>query len=155
MGLEYSVAKFRLLLAVVLLVALCATPSADAQPAEVKARYQHFLNQHVFGGMNEKQCDSVIGKRGITQGDTNNCKETNTFILATQEQVRAVCQEGGKPKGGNLYESTKPFPVITCRLQSGGRQPKCKYRGQKSTRTITVGCAQTWPVHYDGDDLII
>uniref|UniRef100_A0A8B9KGH3 Ribonuclease like 3 n=1 Tax=Astyanax mexicanus TaxID=7994 RepID=A0A8B9KGH3_ASTMX len=144
-------------LAVVLLVALCATPSADAQPAEVKARYLHFLNQHVFGGMNEKQCDSVIRKRGITQGDTNNCKETNTFILATQQQVRAVCQEGGthKPNTRDLYESTKPFPVITCSLQSGDRQPKCKYRGQRSTRHITVGCAQTWPVHYDGDDLII
>lgn len=139
--------------AVVLLVALCATPSADAQPAEVKARYLNFLDQHVYGSMNENQCDSVIGKRRITQGATNNCKETNTFILATQKQVRAVCQQGGTHKTRDLYESNQPFAVITCRLTSGQTRPHCQYRGQRSTRTITLGCDQTWPVHYDGDTL--
>ncbi|XP_072539865.1 ribonuclease-like 3 [Salminus brasiliensis] len=143
--------------AVVFLLALCATLSADAQPAEVKERYVHFLNQHVFGSMNENKCDSVIRdpNRRITAGDTNKCKEINTFVLATHEQVRAVCQKGGIHKTRNLYQSTKPFPVVTCRLKSGERHPRCEYRGKQSTRIITVGCDQEWPVHYEEDTLVI
>ncbi|XP_017569346.1 ribonuclease-like 3 [Pygocentrus nattereri] len=138
-------------LAVVLLLALCA----HAQPADVMSRYKHFLNQHVFGNMNTGLCDSVIRTRKITAGITNNCKEINTFILATHEQVRAVCQEGGIPKGRNLYESTKPFAVVICRLRSGDRRPSCTYDGKRSTRTITVACDQQWPVHYEEDRLFV
>ncbi|KAI4887352.1 hypothetical protein NFI96_007485 [Prochilodus magdalenae] len=141
--------------AVVLLLALYSTLSADAQPADVMHRYKHFLNQHVFGNMNTGLCDSVIRNRKITAGSSNDCKPVNTFILATHEQVRAVCQKGGRPKGGDLYESTKPFAVVICRLKSGDRRPKCVYDGKRSTRTITVACDQEWPVHYQEDSLFV
>ncbi|KAK1787458.1 hypothetical protein P4O66_002742 [Electrophorus voltai] len=73
--------------AVGLLLALSATLLVDAQPADVRSRYIHFLTQHVYGGMNTNKCSKVIGQRHITEGNTNNCKEINTFILATHEQV--------------------------------------------------------------------
>ncbi|KAI4896981.1 hypothetical protein NFI96_002573 [Prochilodus magdalenae] len=141
--------------AVLLLLALYAALYADAQPQNVTDRYIH--KQHVFGNMNTQKCDSEIAKRKITHGDSNNCKPVNTFIVAEKKQIRAVCQKGGKPKGGNLYESTKPFPVVICRLKSGERHPKCVYSGGKkaSTRKITVACDQGWPVHYEEDTVVV
>ncbi|XP_035383430.1 ribonuclease-like 3 [Electrophorus electricus] len=138
--------------AVGLLLALSATLLVDAQPADVRSRYIHFLTQHVYGGMNTNKCSKVIGQRHITEGNTNNCKEINTFILATHEQVRAVCSDGGTPKGRNLYESTKPFAVVICKRKPGA---SCVYNGKRSTRTIIVACDRGWPVHYQEDNLVL
>uniref|UniRef100_A0AAY5F338 Ribonuclease A-domain domain-containing protein n=1 Tax=Electrophorus electricus TaxID=8005 RepID=A0AAY5F338_ELEEL len=138
-----------------LLLALSATLLVDAQPADVMRRYKHFLTQHVYGGMNTNKCSKVINQRHITEGNTNNCKEINTFILATHEQVRAVCSDGGIPKGRNLYESTKRFPLVICKLKKGVRCPKCKYNGKRSTRTIIVACDRGWPVHFEDSKIVL
>ncbi|XP_073710706.1 ribonuclease-like 3 [Misgurnus anguillicaudatus] len=138
--------------AVILLLVLCASLSTDAQPADVRQRYEKFLRQHVYGKMNERICDSEIRKRQITLSDTDNgCKEVNTFIQANGNTVRAVCTGGGTiyNKQRNLYISNNPFPVITCKLTGGTRRPNCVYRGHKSTRKIVVACEQGWPTHYD------
>lgn len=138
--------------AVILLLVLCASLSTDAQPADVRQRYEKFLKQHVYGNMNERICDREISKRHITKPNTDNgCKEVNTFILANKETVKAICTGGGAiyNKNKDLYMSTQPFAVVTCSLKSGARHPKCSYRGNKSTRKIVVGCEQGWPTHYD------
>uniref|UniRef100_A0AAY5EHG8 Ribonuclease A-domain domain-containing protein n=1 Tax=Electrophorus electricus TaxID=8005 RepID=A0AAY5EHG8_ELEEL len=118
-------------------------------PSTVLLALQAFLTQHVIEDMKQTS-DQVINQRHITEGNTNNCKEINTFILATDEQVRAVCSDGGTPKGRNLYESTKRFPLVICKLKKGVRCPKCEYNGKRSTRTIIVACDRGWPVHFEG-----
>uniref|UniRef100_A0AAY5ED23 Ribonuclease A-domain domain-containing protein n=1 Tax=Electrophorus electricus TaxID=8005 RepID=A0AAY5ED23_ELEEL len=138
-----------------LLLALSATLLVDTQTTDVMRRYKHFLRQHVIEDMELNQCDQVINKRNINKCNTNNCKEINTFILATDEQVRAVCSDGGTPKGRNLYESTKRFPLVICKLKKGARCPKCEYNGKKSRQTITVACVKGWPVHFEGSNIVL
>lgn len=134
----------------VMLLALCAVPPAEAQPEDVAQRYKKFLNQHVYGDMAEAWCDGVIKQREITEGNSNNCKKVNSFIRATKKQVKAVCEKAGKPLGGDIYESTKPFSVVTCNWQSGLTVPRCVYgKGVRSNRYIRIACNDGWPVHYD------
>lgn len=138
--------------AVILLLVMCALFSTDAQPADVRQRYEKFLRQHVYGNMNEHICDREISKRHITQPNTDNgCKEVNTFIQANKDTVRAVCTGGGEiyNKNKDFYMSNQPFAVVTCTHKSGARHPKCTYRGNKSTRKIVVKCEQDWPTHYE------
>ncbi len=145
MGIRHSI--------VILLLVLCASLSTYGQTEEeVKQRYKKFIRQHVFGAMNVQRCDSEIRTRHITGSQNDNsCKEVNTFILANNNQVKAVCTGGGTrlPENRDLYMSNKPFPVVACTLISGERHPKCAYRGHKSTRKIVVGCAGDWPTHYE------
>uniref|UniRef100_A0A673KSI3 Ribonuclease like 2 n=1 Tax=Sinocyclocheilus rhinocerous TaxID=307959 RepID=A0A673KSI3_9TELE len=122
----------------------------------MKPRYQKFLNQHLGPHVNAHACDSEIRKRDITaSGTANSCKKVNTFIQANKNDIKVVCgRNGGTPQGNNLFKSNQPFPVVTCKLQSGQRHPNCQYRGKKgktSTRYIVLGCDQEWPVHYDED----
>ncbi|XP_067271573.1 ribonuclease-like 3 [Pseudorasbora parva] len=136
--------------AVILLLVFCVSFSAlHAQPDHIKPRYQKFLNQHFGPDMSEQKCSSEIRKRGIT-GTDDGCKPVNTFIQANSNNIRAVCGRGGTPQGGNLFKSNQPFPVITCKLQSGVRPPRCEYgKGKMSTRYVVLGCAEGWPVHYE------
>ncbi|KAI5630417.1 ribonuclease like 2 precursor [Silurus asotus] len=133
------------------LLVLSTVLFAEAQPANVMPRYKNFLNQHVYGDMAESWCTSEIRSRKITDGNSNNCKDVNTFIRATKEQVKAVC---GKATGD--YTSGQPFSVVTCKLHSGERQPKCEYKkGEKSNRYIRIACDQGWPVHYDEGYIVV
>ncbi|XP_067253070.1 ribonuclease-like 3 [Chanodichthys erythropterus] len=119
-------------------------------PENIKPRYENFLNQHFGPDMTVKNCDSVIKKRGIIRGGTENgCKEINSFINANSKDIRAVCEKAGTPQGGDLFKSNQPFPVITCKLKSGEKHQKCEYRGVSDTRYIVLGCDHGWPVHYD------
>ncbi|XP_053341205.1 ribonuclease-like 3 [Clarias gariepinus] len=140
--------RFGLVLVFVLWVAL----PAEAQPPNVIHRYRNFLNQHVYSDMSEKKCNSEIDKRRITDGNTNNCKKVNTFIKASSNLIKTVC---GRATG--LYTSGQPFPVVTCKLQSGDRRPHCDYgrKGYESTRYIKIACDQGWPVHYQEDEVVV
>ncbi|KAL1261988.1 hypothetical protein QQF64_007253 [Cirrhinus molitorella] len=87
MGIRHSI--------MILLLALCASLSTNGQTEEVKERYKKFIRQHVFGAMNVQRCDSEIRTRRITGSQNDNsCKEVNTFILANNKQVKAVCTGG-------------------------------------------------------------
>ncbi|XP_053086290.1 ribonuclease-like 3 [Pangasianodon hypophthalmus] len=135
----------------VLLLVLCAVLPAEAQPPNVIHRYRNFLNQHVYIDMTERKCTSEIYKRKITDGNTNNCKEVNTFIKANSNLVKAVCG-----KATRNYTSGQPFTVVTCKLHSGERRPRCDYgkKGHQSTRYINISCDQGWPVHYIEDHIL-
>ncbi|XP_016332561.1 ribonuclease-like 3 [Sinocyclocheilus anshuiensis] len=146
MGIHHSI--------MILLLVLCASLFICGQTDEevVEQRYKKFIRQHVFGAMNVQRCDSEIRTRRITGSqDDNSCKEVNTFILANNKQVKAVCTGGGtrRPENRDLYISNKPFPVVTCTLISGERHPRCEYRGHRSTRRIVVGCAGDRPTHFE------
>ncbi|XP_062845236.1 ribonuclease-like 3 [Trichomycterus rosablanca] len=120
-------------LVLLLLLVLSAVLPADAQN---DTPYQRFKNNHVYGSMTKDQCTSVIKKRKITQGK-NECKDVNSFILANDKEINAVCTGAGAPQGGDLYMSDKLFPVIDCKLKSGARYPKCEYgeKGVESSRS--------------------
>ncbi|KAK9967227.1 hypothetical protein ABG768_001635 [Culter alburnus] len=122
--------------AVILLLILSVSSFTHAQPDYIKPRYIKFLNQHYGPSMTVKKCDSVIheNKEFIHSETVNGCKEINTFIQANSDHIRA---------------SNQPFPVITCKLQSGERPPHCKYRGVRDSRDIVLRCDHGWPVHYD------
>ncbi|KAA0711564.1 Angiogenin-4 [Triplophysa tibetana] len=138
--------------AVILLLILCSI-DVKAQPAHIKPRYEKFLNQHVDVQMNDQRCSSEMKKRHITEGQTNKCKIFNTFITAQKQELRKVCNGAGQSYKGSarMYVSNQPFPLVTCKLQSGDRYPNCVYSGKSSTRYIVVACDKKWPIHYDGD----
>uniref|UniRef100_A0A673K5J7 Ribonuclease like 2 n=2 Tax=Sinocyclocheilus rhinocerous TaxID=307959 RepID=A0A673K5J7_9TELE len=96
-------------------------------------------------------CDKEIRNRDtIASGTENGCKKVNTFIQANNNNNKVVCgRNGGTPQGNNLFMSNQPFPVVTCKLQSGQRHPNCQYRGKKSTRYIVLECDRESPVHYE------
>ncbi|XP_068451462.1 ribonuclease-like 3 [Clinocottus analis] len=119
---------------------------------QINYRYRNFINQHVIGQMSAGRCDQVIQSRGITKPDGNECKETNSFIIAGTNLVRAICQDAGSPYAGGMTKSNQPFPIIVCSLRNqGGRRPHCQYRGQARTRYVVIQCENTFPVHLQGD----
>ena len=138
-----------------LVLLLSVTLSAHSQSAEVSQRYQKFVTQHINGNMNEYICDREIRTRKITQANSNDCKERNTFIQASAQLVKRICGDAGTHYSGNLFKSNQPFPIVTCTHRGGARPPRCEYRGHKSTRYIAIACEEGWPVHYEDDDLVI
>ncbi|KAF3694141.1 Ribonuclease-like 3 [Channa argus] len=132
-----------------LLVILPAT--VISQDASIKARYKKFITQHIDRQMTAKGCDNVLRKRKITKTDSNECKETNTFILAETKKVRSICLHEGQPYG-NKTKSLKPFHIIVCNIQNvKARYPKCRYRGKSLKKRVIIKCEKGFPVHYDGD----
>ncbi|KAF4073337.1 hypothetical protein AMELA_G00257680 [Ameiurus melas] len=125
-------------LGLVLMLVLCAALPAEAQ------NWAAFKKKHIYPSMDEKRCTETIEDKGINYGGT--CKIKNSFILATESQVKAVCGNAGKPVGGNLRESNNPFIVVTC--NRAGSNP-CTYNGQKRTQCITITCENGYPVHYE------
>ncbi|XP_068571582.1 angiogenin-like [Cebidichthys violaceus] len=126
---------------------LLLSATALAQPND---SYRKFINQHINGRMSADRCDQVIGERNI-KINVNDCKEKNTFILATTNHVRAICGQAGEPFG-QMTKSLQPFQIIVCQLRNqGARPPRCQYRGQARTRKIAIRCANGFPVHFEGD----
>uniref|UniRef100_A0A672YYV8 Ribonuclease A-domain domain-containing protein n=1 Tax=Sphaeramia orbicularis TaxID=375764 RepID=A0A672YYV8_9TELE len=117
--------------------------------------YRKFRNQHIIGEMSVNRCSAVIRSRHITKTGSNECKETNTFIVSPPNPVIAVCEDRGTSYG-TMTRSVNPFHVIRCTLRNQqGRYPNCEYRGYASTRYIAVNCEGRLPVHYDGDIVLI
>ncbi|XP_010865543.1 ribonuclease-like 3 [Esox lucius] len=143
--------------AFVFLVLLYAAVMVHGQPGNVRPRYIHFLNQHVHNGMTKQKCTGYIGYLKLTEPNSNRCKEINTFIATDGNRVNDICRQAGRRLENNrdLYESNKPFPVVTCKLTSGMFHDKCEYRGSESTRRVVIACDQGWPVHYDGDNVVV
>ncbi|XP_026213875.1 ribonuclease-like 3 [Anabas testudineus] len=124
-----------------------------SQDANIRPRYEKFINQHINGQMRENRCDDVIRSRRITQTNSNDCKETNTFIRAGTGLVRGICGDAGAPYG-LMRRSLKPFNVVVCKLKNQSRYPHCQYRGQDRTRYIVIACDQGFPVHFEEDIIL-
>ncbi|KAK9518366.1 hypothetical protein VZT92_023675 [Zoarces viviparus] len=114
-------------------------------------RYREFINQHINKQMSADRCDHVIQTRHITKPDSNECKETNTFILSTTNLIVNICVDAGERRG-RMTTSNFPFSIIVCELNNqGARRPRCQYSGKRLTRRITIECENGLPVHYAGD----
>uniref|UniRef100_G1QG44 Ribonuclease A-domain domain-containing protein n=1 Tax=Myotis lucifugus TaxID=59463 RepID=G1QG44_MYOLU len=133
------------LLLLVFMLGPCLTPPTLAQDG----RYKHFLNQHYDAkpsGRNDAYCDTMMRRRGLTSP----CKDTNTFIHGTSNNIKAVCEDkNGVPYGANLRRSKSPFQVTTCKLRGGSNQPPCRYRATAGSRDIVIACERGLPVHFD------
>ncbi|XP_053120945.1 angiogenin-like [Hemicordylus capensis] len=144
-----SEAAFYLLL-VLLVVELLPESTYANNP-----RYEKFLTQHYnnpkssFSG---KYCDAIMSQRGLTRPQ---CKEVNTFIHDTTNNIKAVCKEGGEPYG-QLRRSKEHMKVTTCKLKGSSTHPRppCDYRENSSPRYIVIGCEDGWPVHYDESQIV-
>uniref|UniRef100_A0A3Q0SXI9 Ribonuclease A-domain domain-containing protein n=1 Tax=Amphilophus citrinellus TaxID=61819 RepID=A0A3Q0SXI9_AMPCI len=115
----------------------------------IRPRYQKFINQHI-GQLSVDRCTNEIRRRGITKTDSNECKETNTFIRATTGLVKPICGAGGEPYG-TMRKSLRPFDIVVCTLTQGVRKPHCEYRGNSFTRKIAIACDGGFPVHFERD----
>ncbi|XP_036070003.1 ribonuclease [Oryzias melastigma] len=125
------------------------------QPANVAPWYRKFIEQHINTRMSADRCDAEITRRGIAQTNSNDCKETNTFIRANTGVVRSVCGNAGVRDGG-FTRSLQPFDLVVCKLRNqGARLPRCNYRGQITTRYIKIKCEQGYPVHFEGDIMLV
>ncbi|CAK6964721.1 angiogenin-like [Scomber scombrus] len=125
--------------------------SVHCQDASVSPRYRKFIDQHINGQMSATRCDVEIRSRGISKTNSNECKETNTFIRATTKIIKSICGQAGEPYG-EMTKSLQPFDIVVCKLKNqDARQPHCQYRGQTFTRRIAIKCDQGLPVHFDRD----
>ncbi|XP_023608647.1 angiogenin [Myotis lucifugus] len=133
-------------LLLVFILGPCLTPPTLAQD---DYRYRHFLEQHYDlnpRGRNDAYCDTMMRRRGLTSP----CKDTNTFIHGTSNNIKAVCEdENGKPYGANFRISKSPFQVTTCKLRGGSNRPPCRYRATAGSRDIVIACEHGLPVHFD------
>ncbi|CAJ1059010.1 ribonuclease-like 3 [Xyrichtys novacula] len=117
----------------------------------VSERYRKFINHHVKGDMSENRCSSEIMSRGISKTNSNECKETNTFIRANTNTIKSICERAGEPYG-DMTKSLQPFSIVVCTLRNqGARHPRCEYRGQARTRRIAIKCEAGLPVHFERD----
>ena len=143
--------KLRLLSFLVLLFYTTLSVSGKTSP-ETLARYRKFINQHVDAKMAANNCDREVNRRQIFDINTGACKDTNTFILATTNHIKPICDKAGKPYPGerNLRISNQPFPVVNCEAKrKGKRVPNCVYNGKAATVYIVISCEEGYPVHYD------
>ncbi|ROI38982.1 Ribonuclease-like 3 [Anabarilius grahami] len=126
---------------VILLLVICAPLSTYSQ------NYEAFKNNHVTQDkMTGRDCTAVIENRHINKdGD---CKQINTFILATEQQIKDVCKTGKKQADGKTFISNTEFDVIDCTYEKKENNG-CKYKDVKPRKTtITLTCENGLPVHY-------
>ncbi|XP_021010005.1 angiogenin-4 [Mus caroli] len=110
--------------------------------------YETFLKQHYDAkpkGRDHRYCESMMKERKLISP----CKEVNTFIHDTKNNIKAICGEDGSPYGENFRISNSPFQITTCRHSGGSPKRPCRYRAFKDFRYIVIACEDGWPVHFD------
>ncbi|KAK9967228.1 hypothetical protein ABG768_001636 [Culter alburnus] len=124
---------------VILLLVICTSLPTYSQ------NYEAFKRKHVAPGMRAKDCTAVIENRRINRYGP--CKQTNTFIIAAEAQIKEVCISG---KGdGKTYKSNTYFYVIDCTFDKK-EWNSCKYKDDVNPKVtqITLTCEGGVPVHY-------
>lgn len=141
---EMAMSRGPLLL--VFLLGLVVTPPTLAQ--EDDPRYKKFLTQHYYAnptGRDDRHCESMMRERHLTSP----CKEVNTFIHGSRNNIKAICGDNGSPYGENLIISNSSFRVTTCKHRGGSPRPPCRYRANADYRRVVVACENGLPVHLD------
>ncbi|CAH6778995.1 Ang [Phodopus roborovskii] len=116
--------------------------------AQNDPRYIKFLNQHYDAnpkGRDDRYCNSIMSNRKLTSP----CKELNTFVHGTKDNIKAICGAKGNPYRDNLRISTSQFQITICKHRGGSPRPPCRYRASKGFRHIVIACQNGLPVHLD------
>ncbi|XP_019487926.1 PREDICTED: angiogenin [Hipposideros armiger] len=133
-------------LVLVFMLGLGLTPPTLAQN---DSRYEHFLTQHYDAkpsGRGSRYCEIMMARRGLTTP----CKDTNTFIHGTKNNIKAICgDKNGKPYMDAFRISKSAFRVTTCKHAGGSPRPPCRYRATAGFRDIVIACENGLPVHFD------
>ncbi|KAM5239462.1 angiogenin isoform 1-T6 [Hipposideros larvatus] len=133
-------------LVLVFMLGLGLTPPT---PTQNNSRYERFLTQHYDAkpsGRNRRYCEKMMASRDLITP----CKDTNTFIHGTKNNIKAICgDKNGKPYMGTLRISKSPFQVTTCKHAGGSPHPPCQYRATAGFRDIVIACENDLPVHFD------
>ncbi|XP_053216783.1 angiogenin-like [Podarcis raffonei] len=113
--------------------------------------YKTFLTQHYDNpksSVGNQYCDVMMKRRGL---DKPACKEVNTFIHSTKNNIKSVCTEsGGEDYGNGLRIALRPVTVTTCKHKGGSTRTPCEYSDNKSSRYIVIACNENKePVHFD------
>ncbi|XP_032093784.1 ribonuclease-like [Thamnophis elegans] len=113
------------------------------------ADYPTFLEHHFDdpkSNVGDHYCNKMMQRRGMTKPK---CKEVNTFIHDTKNNIIAVCGDGGEAIDNRLQRSKKQFRVTTCKMKGSSMKPPCDYRENTSPRYIVIACENGLPVHYE------
>lgn len=142
-----------ILLGPLLLVFMLGLGLAPLSLAKDEDRYTHFLTQHYDAkpkGRDGRYCESIMKQRGLTRP----CKEVNTFIHGTRNDIKAICNDKNGEPYNNFRRSKSPFQITTCKHKGGSNRPPCGYRATAGFRTIAVACENGLPVHFDESFII-
>ncbi|MEQ2213883.1 hypothetical protein XENOCAPTIV_022702 [Xenoophorus captivus] len=135
------------LLVCLLLVQVVAPETTE----ESEKRFREFVRQHIIEAMEPNDCTTVMANRSITKkvrtkdrtktNETKGPKKTNTFIIANENEVKAICHGQTGPK---KIRSANKFNITVCNLTDEGR-----YEGTKKYyQIIVVECENNLPVHF-------
>lgn len=116
----------------VLIVCLLASATSQGN------KYQAFLRQHqdnprIDTGGND-YCELLMYHRGLMRP----CRAFNSFIHASEKQLRGLCRAGGRPYHGKR-QSKRPYPLTTCQLRLV-KDGQCFYDTITSSRYLVVSC---------------
>ncbi|XP_064341850.1 angiogenin isoform X2 [Camelus dromedarius] len=74
-------------------------------PPTLAQGYQEFLSKHHDAnprGRDDRYCETMMRRRGLTSP----CKDTNTFVHGSSNNIRAICEDtNGEPYGIGLRRS--------------------------------------------------
>lgn len=104
---------------------------------------ENFIRQHITQEMEFYECND---RMRVINNNAGNCKSENTFILATVNEVNAVCLQNENKE--NVISSEK-FKIVVCD-KPRGTYPDCEYHGLKMDSKIKISCVQGRAVHYKG-----
>ncbi|XP_060110933.1 ribonuclease-like [Heteronotia binoei] len=109
--------------------------------------YRGFLKRHQdnpksnYGG-NNNYCYNMMRRKGLK------CAGSNTFIHASEEQLKSICNSRGQILKG-ITTSKTLFAITVCqRRRRGLRWRLCRYKGKSKIRRIRVICKKGLPVRY-------
>ncbi|XP_031218508.1 angiogenin-like [Mastomys coucha] len=114
--------------------------------AQDDSRYKKFLTQHYDAkakGRDDRYYERTMKERQLTSP----CKEVNTFIHDTMNNIKAICGRDGSPYNEDLRISNASFQVTTCTHHGGSSRPPCRYRASKGSRRIVIACEKGFPIH--------
>ncbi|XP_054571557.1 angiogenin-like [Eptesicus fuscus] len=130
-----------------LLIFMLGSCLTQPNQAPDNPRYTHFLDQHSDPNphrRDDRYCYDTMRERNMTSP----CKDINTFIHGTRNNIKAVCEDkNGEPYGTNFIISKAPFQVTICKHHGGSSRPPCEYRATAGFRYIVISCEHGWPVH--------
>nr|XP_014435815.1 ribonuclease-like [Pelodiscus sinensis] len=131
-----------------LLSLLCLPRSTANTP------YDKFLKQHVDFPKSWAENELPRGLPQVVGGEraallhhhdrSSSCQPRNTFLHASEAQLRAVCRSGAS-QGPDVRDSQGTFRLTVCT-----RRPKgpCLYQGSSTTARIRLACRDGSPVQY-------